>query len=294
LRLGADGEFLNSGKEFELGPKKKGIRVQAGHSVAVTAFEELDFRRETVHKIFPGCDLHGFVSPTTDLSREGIVAPATQVDAGYHGTPNWTITNTSNQERRFTFKERLFRVTIFKLAEGETPEKIYSGDYQDQTGYVRSQRKGAPVGMKDSEWADSLIEGGPEELLENLIKSGYPWHVLGERLKVVDQQLKTVTNEYADIRDSIEHLTGDVNEIRRQQQNISTEIRSIVREESTNLQNRWLIGAGSLLLGFLGLGVTVFTNDRAFSFLKQNGPWLGIVMVLVAIVIAILVSRRPK
>jgi hypothetical protein len=84
MRLGAEGEFLNAGKQFELGKKKKGVRIPPGHSVAVTAAETLDFRPETIDNIFPGCGLHGFISPTTDLSREGIVAPSTQVDAGYY------------------------------------------------------------------------------------------------------------------------------------------------------------------------------------------------------------------
>jgi len=134
LRLGESGEFLNTGKEFTLGKKKKGIRVQPGHSVGLTALEEIDFSRETVHKIYPGHDLHAIISPTTDLSREGIVAATTQIDAGYHGTLNWTIANTSNEERRFLIKEKLFRLTILKLVEGETPDKVYEGAYQDKTG----------------------------------------------------------------------------------------------------------------------------------------------------------------
>src|SRR5262245_6278093 len=81
LRLGSEGEFLNAGKTFSLGKPKKGIRIPPGHSVALTAFETIDFRPSTVEKIYPGCALHALISPTTDLSREGIVAPTTQVDA---------------------------------------------------------------------------------------------------------------------------------------------------------------------------------------------------------------------
>ncbi len=213
LRLGSAGEFLNTGKDFELGPKKKGLKIQPGHSVGVTAHETLDFRRETVHKIYPGHDLHAIVSPTTDLSREGIVAPTTQVDAGFHGTLNWTFTNTSNEERRFVHRERIYRITIFKLDAGEKPEHLYTGDYQSQTGYVRSRRTGAPVGMKDAEWEDAATKGGPEDLLETLIKSGYPWHILGSRLKAIDQQFKSVTEEYAEIHDSITELAAKVNSI---------------------------------------------------------------------------------
>jgi len=217
MRLGASGEFLNSRKEFTLGKEKQGIRLQPGHSVALTAHEKLDFTRGTVHKIYPDSDLHGLPSPTTDLSREGIVAPTTQVDAGYCGTLNWTITNTSSEERRFIFKERIYRLTIFRLSQGETPQQLYDGVYQGRTGYIRSQRRGAPTGMRESEWADSVVEGGPEQLLENLIKSGYPWHALGHRLKEIDGQLKGVTDEYAEIRDSLDKLAVDVDSTRQQQ-----------------------------------------------------------------------------
>src|SRR6266542_2085425 len=125
LRLGNEGEFLNAGKTFELGKSKKGIRISPGHSVAVTALETIDFRPATVQKLYPGCALHAFISPTTDLSREGIVAPTTQIDAGYNGTLNWTITNSSNEERRFLYGERLYRLTILKLEAGEVPVKPY-------------------------------------------------------------------------------------------------------------------------------------------------------------------------
>ena len=94
LRLGAAGEFHTTGKVFELGTgpnDKKGIVVSPGQSVALTALETINFTRETVKQHFPDCDLHGIVSPTTDLQREGVVAPTTQVDAGYRGTLNWTL-----------------------------------------------------------------------------------------------------------------------------------------------------------------------------------------------------------
>jgi len=242
LRLGSKGEFLNAGKEFDIGTKKKGLRIQAGHSVGVTAYETLDFRRDTVNKIYPGHDLHAIVSPTTDLSREGIVAPTTQVDAGFYGTLNWTFTNTSSEERRFIHKERIYRITIYRLEEGETPEHLYAGDYQEQTGYVRSRRTGAPVGMKEAEWEDGQVKGGPQDLLENLIRSGYPWNILGSRLKEIDQQFKSVTEEYAEIDDSLKTLTRQVNAIGEKQSDAQNTVRAVLRDEAGSLQNRWVIG----------------------------------------------------
>lgn len=294
IRLGEAGEFLNTGKEYSLGKTKKGIRIQPGHSVGVTALETIDFRRETVHKAYPDHDLFAIVSPTTDLSREGLVAPTTQVDAGYFGTLNWTITNTSSEERRFVHKERIFRLTVFRLEKGETPESVYQGDYQSQMGYVRSRRKGPPVGMKDSEWEDPHIKGGPEDLLDNLIKSGYPWHVLGQRLKVVDQQFKSVTEEYSDIRDSIDKLRGDVDQIKSRQSEFSEAVRKVVREEAGDLQNRWLIGASSLLLGLVGVFLAVFSNKTATAFFEEHGMLAGFILIVAASVSLFVISRAKR
>ena len=294
LRLGRAGEFLNTGKEFELGKQKKGLKLQPGHSVAVTALETLDFRRETVHKHYPGCDLHGFLSPTTDLSREGIGAPSTQVDAGYYGTINWTLTNTSSDERRFIHGERLFRLTLFRLEEGEKPENLYKGDYQAQTGYIRSRRVGAPVGMKDTEWEDAHVKGGPEDLLDNLIRSGYPWNRLGERLKVVDDQWKSVTNEYSDIRDAIEQVKKDISDIREKQLDTSNTVRKVLQEEAASMQNRWLIGTGAVVACALGLVLSVTSNEAAKTFLKTFGAVIGLALVVGAVIALLIISRQRK
>ncbi len=292
LRLGAFGEFLNTDKEFDLSKQKKGIRIHAGHSVGVTAFETLDFRRETVHKIYPDNDLHAIVSPTTDLSREGIVAPTTQVDAGFQGTLNWTFTNNSSEERRFLYKERIYRITIFRLEDGERPEHLYAGDYQSQTGFVRSRRRGAPVGMKGSEWEDPFVKGGPQNLLEQLISSGYPWNILGKRLRAIDDRFKEVTNEYADLHDMIAGLTKSVIQIRERQGETQNTVRNVLREEIGSLQNRWLIGAGSLLIGLLGIILSVSTNALIFQFLQTYGAGIGIGLVIAAAVTLGIIGKQ--
>ncbi|MBI4777772.1 hypothetical protein HY792_02470 [Candidatus Desantisbacteria bacterium] len=292
MRIGSVGEFLNTGKEFDIGKEKKGIRIQPSHLVGITAYKTLDFRREVVHGIFPGHDLHGIVSPTTNLSREGIIAPTTQVDAGYHGTLNWTLTNASSTERHFIHKECIYRLMIFKLEEEESPEYLYSGDYQSQIGYVRSRRADAPVGMKKTEWEDAFVEGGPEDMLEHLISCGYPWHILGSRLKEIDQQFKSVTEEYSDIYNAISNLSGQVEQIRERQSDTPETVRKVLREEASSLQNRWLIGVGSLFLGFLGIGLSVSANTTIWNFLKQYDISIGIMSIAVAAVVLALISRQ--
>ncbi len=294
LRLGPKGEFLNTGKEFNISTDKKGLCIQPGHSVAVTAYETLDFRRETVHKIYPGHDLHAMVSPTTDLSREGILAQTTQVDAGFFGTLNWTFTNASSTERRYVYRERIYRVTIFRLEEGEIPEHLYSGDYQDQIGYVRSRRTGAPVGMKEAEWEDGRVKGGPHDILDDLINSGYPWHGLGLRLKEIDQQFLSVTNEYALIHDSISQLSSDVNALRERQTSTPEIVRNILRDEASSLQNRWLIAAASMLAIFAGLFLTVLSSDKVMQAVKDKGTIVGLFIILIAVVGLFMSSRHKK
>jgi hypothetical protein len=295
MRLGAEGEFLNAGKQFELGKKKKGVRIPPGHAVAVTAAETLDFRPETVDKIFPGCGLHGFVSPTTDLSREGIVAPSTQVDAGYHGTLNWTLTNASTVERRFTFQERLFRLTIFVLEKEEVPDKPYAGDYQDQHGYVRSRRRGPPVGMREEEWEDPKMDDSPEAVLETLIKSGYPWNALGQRLKIIDQQFKSVSEEYSAIQDSVDRITKNLSIVTDAQRSatgaLKEDIRSVIREEAGALQNAWLVRSGAVLAVLVGLAISVLGNQVTLRILSQYSAWIGPVVLVLGIILFLLKGR---
>ena len=292
LRLGARGEFINTGKDFDLSKDKKGIQLHPGHAVGVTAYENLDFRRETVRKIFPGHDLHAFVSPTTDLSREGVIAHTTQVDAGFHGTLNWTFNNNSNEERRFLYKERIYRITIFKLSEGETPEHLYTGDYQDQKGYVRSKRAGAPIGMKESEWENPFVKGGPQEVLEQLISSGYPWNMLGKRLKEIDQQFQDITKEYSEIQDAIEKLNTSINQSRERQSDTPNMVRKILREEVGSLQNRWIIGAGSLFLGAMGLVLGIPNDPQVWGFLREYGAVIGSILVFAAIAGFVFIKRQ--
>lgn len=298
LRLGKFGEFLNANKEFELGKGKKGIRIPPGHSIALTAFETIDFRRETLAEIYPDTDLHAILSPTTDLSREGLVAASTHVDSGYFGTLNWTITNTSNEERRFLFKEKLFRMVIFKLETDERPVNLYEGDYQGETGYVRSQRKGAPVGMKDHEWEDALVEGGPEMLLDNLIKSGYPWHIFGQKLRAIDNELKSVSEEYDRIHNSLEGVSAKINKLDEKYSNFSQQLNNTIIEtltkEANSLQNKWLINAFGIILGLIAVTLPVVSNEKIYKYVTNNAAWIGLLMLIASIILFYIVRRKSK
>jgi len=293
LRIGAEGEFINTRKKFNIGSeKKKGIKIMPGHSAGITAFETLDFRRNTVDKIFPNCDLHGFLTPTTDLSREGIIAATTQVDAGYYGTINWTLANSSSEERKFLFKERVYRLTIFRLDEGENPANLYGGDYQDRIGYVGSQRRVAPVSMRSNEWEDALSGNDPSSLLDALINSGYPWNTLGTQLKIIDEQFESVTNEYSKIYDSINKMGREIDDLTKSGSNMESAIKQVVKEEASALQNRWLIGAAGLIASAIGLILAVTSNQVVWLWFKTYGVLIGVVVIVLSIAGIAYVSKN--
>ena len=212
-----------------------------------------------------------------------------QIDAGYNGTLNWTLGNSSSEERRFVYEERLFRLAILKLAMGERPDALYEGAYQGKTGYVRSERSGPPVGMRASDWEDATTKEGPAALLDRVIESGFPWNALGTKLKAIDNQFQEVSNEYASIHDSIERLEGEVGgigkeveEIRSSQGGLTDRIRQVVREELPAMQDRWLIATGSLVIVLLGLAIAVFNSKAAKDLLAQHGVWFGTALATVA------------
>ena len=296
MRMGGVGAFLDSKKDkkFNIG-ENQGIKLPAGYAVAVTALETIDFRQETVDKIYPGCSLHGFLTPTTDLSREGLTVPGTQVDAGYKGTLNWTIHNSSSGEACFAYGDRLFRLTILKLDSEEVPEHYYDGAYQGKEGHVSSKRRGLPTGMRESDLSSPVEGDSMEEKLEHLIDAGYPWDIFGEKLREIDQGYNGLREQVGELKESMQdkydELKGLHNELKKTVQNLDnnfdSRVRKIVREELNDIVihnfMKLLILAGGLM--------TILTDDDASRFIDENGRVIGIVMFSVGVV-ALLLRKR--
>ena len=146
--------------------------------------------------------------------------------------------------------------------------------------------------MKESEWEDAFVKGGPEDKLDDLIKSGYPWHILGSRLKEVDQQLKTVTEEYGEIYTSISFLNSKVSQIEESQRETPETVRVILREETSALQNRWLIGSATIIVAMIGIALAVSSNKFVWSFVQENGVALGLIFSFIAAGIFYLLSKQ--
>ena len=143
---------------------------------------------------------------------------------------------------------------------------------------------------RPKDWEESTTTGGPEALLERLIQSGFPWNVLGTRLKAIDDQFQTVTNQYADIRESVQRLEDDVRDIRKELAHVPDKVREIVKDE----QFRWLGGAAGLLMGAAGLVLTATKSPLAAQWLDAHGGWFGPGLALAAVVIFWLLFWRRR
>ena len=65
------------------------------------------------------------------MMREGFLFTTTKVDPGFRGNLNWGIRNSSIKAVRLKQGERIFKLTLYELAEDEVPERLYGEQEQD-------------------------------------------------------------------------------------------------------------------------------------------------------------------
>ena len=58
------------------------------------------------------------------------------------------------------------------------------------------------------------------------------------------------------------------------------------------MQNRWLIGVGSIFGVPLGLTLAIFSSERALSFVREYGSALGLGMLAVCMIGLYIISRQ--
>ena len=90
----------------------------------------------------------------------------------------------------------------------------------------------------------------------------------------------------------IKDLTNSVLQIRERQGETQNTVRKVLREEIGSLQNRWLIGAGSLLIGILGISLSVVTNKTILPLVQTYGAVIGIGLTVTAAVALAIIARQ--
>jgi deoxycytidine triphosphate deaminase len=203
IRLGKHVLFQSTDEERELSLGMF-LKVLPGESVTIASLERFDFRRDAIHKIFPGCDLMALITPTTTMMREGITQSATKIDSGWTGVLNWGLRNSSVRDLILGYGEPIFKLTLFLLEEGEIPDIPYGlrdeDRYQNTDGIARSTRT-VPANI-----AKKQIVGSSTERLDpqkQLREAGYPYNYISTELTELRGKWEVVSTDVLVLKDAI-------------------------------------------------------------------------------------------
>jgi deoxycytidine triphosphate deaminase len=270
IRLGRHVLFQSTDEEKELGPDMY-LKVLPGESVTITSYEAVDFRGETVQRIFPGCNIMALITPTTTMMREGIIQSSTKIDSGWNGTLNWGLRNSSIRDLLLGYGEPIFKLTFFLLDGDEIPEVPY-GDrpddrYQNTEGIARSTRK-VPVSIPPLRLISSTVEKlDPQKQLR---EAGYPFSHISQELTELHGNFVTVSNDVLLLKTAIteetKKLSAKVDDSQR-----------TVLEKVEALFNQKFLQAVGVIVGCIPI------MFAAFSFLKDKGI-TGVVLGWVALI----------
>lgn len=203
VRLGSYVLFQSTEEEKELKPGMY-LKVLPGESVTISSFETFDLRRDTINKVFPGCDLMALITPTTTMMREGIMQTATKVDSGWKGTLNWGLRNSSIKDFILGYGEPIFKLTFFLLEGGENPQALY-GDrsddcYQNSQGITRSKRT-IPANIPKKNIIGSSVER--LDPARQLREAGYPFSHISTELTDLHGKFEIVSKDVMLLKDTI-------------------------------------------------------------------------------------------
>lgn len=303
LRLGEKVRFDSSGEEMQL-PEGHFLEIQPGDFVTVSSSETLDFKREAFAKLGKNINLMGLITPTTTMMREGFLFTTTKVDPGFRGVLNWGIRNSSTKTVRLKRGEKLFKLTLYELAQDEIPEKLYGDDqkdlYQDSQGITPSAR------MIPADIPERLVVRRTEKKIDptkQLLEAGYPFSHIGTELinlhgkfEVVSKDVILLKEEFGRIQKSLE------SKIETETKTLSTELRDLSNslgarmkeffaEQFENFFDRKMFRVYGTLITIASFGIAVY------NFILKSAPptyqaWIFLGIGCLALLFTILQTRR--
>jgi len=195
LRLGSHVLFFSTGEEKKVDPGQY-LTINPGESVMICSLEKIDFRSDTIQKLFPNSNLMALITPTTTMMREGVTQAATKIDTGFSGDLNWGLRNNSHKNLLLGYGEPMFKLTIFELDKGESPELAYgkrgSDTYQETEGIRRSTRR-IPADIPKSKIVSSTVDKlDPQKALR---EAGYPFNHVSTELVALHGKWEVVSKD---------------------------------------------------------------------------------------------------
>lgn len=260
LRLGKLVHFQSTDEDKDIRPGNF-LKVIPGESVIIASFETVDFRRETVRKVYPGCDMMAMITPTTTMMREGILQASTKVDSGWYGTLNWGLRNSSVRDFILGYGEPIFKLTLLLLGPGETPELLYGqrpdDKYQNTEGIANSVRT-VPANIKRGAIVCSSVDA--LDPLKQLREAGYPFNHISTELTELHGKFEVVSKDVLLLKDAISDETQKLSAKVEESQKSALE-----RVEA--LLDRKMFGAIGRVVAALSLmyGAAVFLQGHGLS-----------------------------
>jgi deoxycytidine triphosphate deaminase len=298
LRLGENVRFDSTGEQKKLGPGLF-LKVNPGESVIISSLERLDFKAETVQKIYPDKMLMGFITPTTTMMREGISQVATKVDAGFRGLLNWGFRNSSTKEFMIQYGEPIFKLTIFLLERDESPDVPYGEGarhtYQDTKGIKLSARR-IPVQVDKK----SIVDSGFDKLdpKKRLREAGYPFDHISTELTELHGKWEVVSSDVRIIKDDFKKQVDALStKITEETSSISKrldEFRETFFERVEMLFQKkflWIVGVLVAAFAFIATICNYLRDKNVDTFVILI---IGLAASTVILAITYLVARRLK
>jgi len=287
IRLGRHVLFQSTHEEKELEPGDY-LKVLPGESVTISSFEEFVFTREAIHAVFPGCDLMAFITPTTTMMREGIMQSTTKVDSGWDGFLNWGLRNSSIKDFVLGFGEPIFKLTIFLLEGGETPDVPYGGRdddrYQNTKGIARSVRK-IPANISKKHLIGSSVER--LDPAKQLREAGYPFSHISTELADLHGKWEVVSHDVLLLKETI---AGEAEKLSKKME----ESQKAALEKVEILFDRKFLGIAGAILGSLSImfGAVKFLNGHGVTGTAQG--WVALIGGLGILLVVYLLVRRKS
>jgi deoxycytidine triphosphate deaminase len=285
IRLGRHVLFQSTDEEKELEPGMY-LKVLPGESVTISSFERFDFKSDAIHRVFPGCNLMAFITPTTTMMREGIMQSSTKVDSGWAGTLNWGLRNSSIRDFILGYGEPIFKLTFFLLEGDEIPAIPYGerpdDRYQNTDGILRSTRS-IPASISKKHIVSSSSERiDPKKQLR---EAGYPFDHIGRELADLQGKWEVVSNDVLLVKGAITEETKKLSD------KVDESERSVL-EKVESLFNQKFLQVSGAIVGCLTIvyGALSFLKDRGFS--GSALAWIALIGGFGILFVIYLLSRK--
>lgn len=269
VRFMATGErrFLSEGKVLEIAPTETAM---------ICSYETIDFSRETIESVLgSGKQLVGLITPRTTMLREGIALITSKVDPGYIGTPNWPVRNDSGKPCTLLYQERIYKLTLFLLEEGEDPSSVYGEDeerdkFHDKVGIVKGTRQIPSDIDKNDIVRSSYTKVDKSQRLE---LAGPPFSEIGSELTVLDGKIVALSKEIKDVAKVLAERIGALEgELRKWMRSELKDLKSDLKQYSI-----YIFGAATLIFSLLP---TLLKGDKAATVVSYILAGIAAIMTI--------------